>query len=214
MLHLVRRSFRGILLGLLLRHPILPANLLPKCPQRSKTQIPSVPVFACSLIIPPTLAAIAQGFACIVPIFWLIGGSASAIGSDLFYTMNEATGTGKWIRFQIIVGFAVGLPPKPLCRMPKSGSAQQTCHKLLPLSTASSTTSLTNPHKRSTNNINYSLPDCWRSLFPLRRLMWLQEPARQAFCPESASAQPRRRPVHWHYPDPHSVDPRAGPHSH
>ncbi|KAM0720750.1 hypothetical protein Q7P37_004887 [Cladosporium fusiforme] len=66
-----------------------------------------------ALIIPLTFAAIAQGFAFtrigIVPVFWLIGGSLGAIGSGLFYTMDEATGTGKWIGFQIIVGSAVGL---------------------------------------------------------------------------------------------------------
>jgi hypothetical protein len=66
-----------------------------------------------ALIIPLCFAAIAQGFAFtkigIVPVFWLIGGSLGAIGSGLFYTMDEATGTGKWIGFQIIVGFAVGL---------------------------------------------------------------------------------------------------------
>jgi hypothetical protein len=66
-----------------------------------------------ALIIPLTVAAIAQGFAFtkigIVPLFWLIGGSLGAIGSGLFYTMDAATGTGKWIGFQIIVGFAVGL---------------------------------------------------------------------------------------------------------
>ncbi|KAK6411023.1 hypothetical protein LTR95_018139 [Oleoguttula sp. CCFEE 5521] len=66
-----------------------------------------------ALIIPLTFAAIAQGFAFtkigIVPLFWLLGGSLGAIGSGLFYTMDEATGMGKWIRFQIIVGFAVGL---------------------------------------------------------------------------------------------------------
>jgi hypothetical protein len=66
-----------------------------------------------ALIIPLTFAAIAQGFAFtkigIVPLFWLIGGSLGAIGSGLFYTMDETSGPGKWIGFQIIVGFAVGL---------------------------------------------------------------------------------------------------------
>jgi hypothetical protein len=66
-----------------------------------------------ALIIPLTFAAIAQGFAFtkigIVPLFWLAGGSLGAIGSGLLYTMDEATGPGRWIGFQILVGFAVGL---------------------------------------------------------------------------------------------------------
>ena len=66
-----------------------------------------------ALIIPLTFAAIAQGFAFtkigIVPVFWIFGAALGAVGSGLFYTMDEYTGTGKWIGFQIIVGFAVGL---------------------------------------------------------------------------------------------------------
>jgi hypothetical protein len=61
-----------------------------------------------ALIVPLTFAAIAQGFK-FTKIGWLIGGLLGAIGSSLFYTTDEATGTGKWIGFQIIVGFAVRL---------------------------------------------------------------------------------------------------------
>lgn len=66
-----------------------------------------------ALIIPLTFAAIAQGFAFtkigIVPLFWLVGGSLGTIGCGLFYTMDAGTSTGKWIGYQILVGFAVGL---------------------------------------------------------------------------------------------------------
>ncbi|KAL2813862.1 major facilitator superfamily domain-containing protein [Aspergillus granulosus] len=65
-----------------------------------------------ALIIPLTIAAIMQGFALskigIVPLFWIIGGALGTIGSGLFYTMDTETSTGKWIGYQIIVGFTVG----------------------------------------------------------------------------------------------------------
>jgi len=65
-----------------------------------------------ALIIPLTIAAIVQGFALskigIVPLFWIFGGALATIGSGLFYTMDANTSSGKWIGFQIIVGFAVG----------------------------------------------------------------------------------------------------------
>lgn len=66
-----------------------------------------------ALIIPLTLAAIVQGFAFnkigIVPLFWTVGGALGTIGCGLLYTMNDTTSTGKWIGYQILVGFAVGL---------------------------------------------------------------------------------------------------------
>ncbi|KAL3488145.1 major facilitator superfamily domain-containing protein [Aspergillus germanicus] len=65
-----------------------------------------------ALIIPLTFAAIAQGFALskigIVPLFWIVGGALGTIGSGLMYTMDTETSTGKWIGYQIIVGFCVG----------------------------------------------------------------------------------------------------------
>ncbi|KAL4995506.1 major facilitator superfamily domain-containing protein [Aspergillus recurvatus] len=65
-----------------------------------------------ALIIPLTIAAIVQGMALakigIVPLFWVIGGTLGTIGAGLFYTMDADTSTGKWIGFQIIVGFTVG----------------------------------------------------------------------------------------------------------
>ncbi|KAL3440598.1 major facilitator superfamily-domain-containing protein [Aspergillus insuetus] len=65
-----------------------------------------------ALIIPLTFAAIAQGFALskigIVPLFWIVGGALGTIASGLFYTMDTDTSTGKWIGYQIIVGFTVG----------------------------------------------------------------------------------------------------------
>lgn len=65
-----------------------------------------------ALIIPLTFAAIAQGFTFtkigIVPLFWIIGGALGTIGCGLFYTMDATTSTGKWIGYQILVGFAVG----------------------------------------------------------------------------------------------------------
>lgn len=65
-----------------------------------------------ALIIPLTIAAIVQGIALtkigIVPLFWVIGGSLGTIGCGLFYTMDGSTSTGKWIGYQIIVGFTCG----------------------------------------------------------------------------------------------------------
>ncbi|KAL4750022.1 hypothetical protein BDW72DRAFT_176708 [Aspergillus terricola var. indicus] len=65
-----------------------------------------------ALIIPLTIAAIVQGMALvkigIVPLFWVIGGTLGTVGAGLFYTMDVDTSTGKWIGFQIIVGFTVG----------------------------------------------------------------------------------------------------------
>jgi hypothetical protein len=65
-----------------------------------------------ALIIPLTFAAIGQGVALskigIIPLFWIIGGALGAIGCGLFYTMDSHTSTGKWIGYQIIVGFSTG----------------------------------------------------------------------------------------------------------
>jgi hypothetical protein len=65
-----------------------------------------------AMIIPMTLAIIAQGPALsrfgIVPVFWIIGGALGAVGCGLFYTMDPNTSTGKWIGYQVIVGFTSG----------------------------------------------------------------------------------------------------------
>lgn len=65
-----------------------------------------------ALIIPLTIAAIVQGVALskigIVPLFWILGGALGTIGCGLFYTMDAHTSTGKWIGYQIIVGFCTG----------------------------------------------------------------------------------------------------------
>jgi hypothetical protein len=65
-----------------------------------------------ALIIPLTLSAIIQGFALskigIVPLFWIVGGAIATIGAGLFYTMDADTSAGKWIGYQILVGFATG----------------------------------------------------------------------------------------------------------
>lgn len=65
-----------------------------------------------ALIIPLTIAAIVQGFALtkvgIVPLFWLVGGALETVGAGLFYTMDADTSAGKWIGYQILVGFMTG----------------------------------------------------------------------------------------------------------
>jgi hypothetical protein len=65
-----------------------------------------------ALILPLTLSAIIQGFALskigIVPLFWILGGVIATIGAGLFYTMDANTSAGKWIGYQILVGFATG----------------------------------------------------------------------------------------------------------
>lgn len=66
-----------------------------------------------ALIIPLTFTAVAQGILLskigIVPLFWIIGGALATVGCGLFYTMDAHTTTGKWIGYQIIVGFTTGL---------------------------------------------------------------------------------------------------------
>ncbi|KAF2651536.1 MFS general substrate transporter [Lophiostoma macrostomum CBS 122681] len=66
-----------------------------------------------ALIIPLTIAAILQGFVLlkigIVPVIWVVGGALGTIGCGLFYTMDAGTSTGKWIGYQIIVGFTSGM---------------------------------------------------------------------------------------------------------
>jgi len=65
-----------------------------------------------ALIIPLTIAATLQGVALskvgIAPLFWIGGSALAAIGVGLFYTMDQYTSAGKWIGYQIIVGFPVG----------------------------------------------------------------------------------------------------------
>ncbi|KAL4905579.1 hypothetical protein BDW74DRAFT_185111 [Aspergillus multicolor] len=65
-----------------------------------------------ALIIPLTFAVTVQGLALskigIVPLFWVVGGTLGTIGSGLLYTMDADTSTGKWIGYQIIVGFTIG----------------------------------------------------------------------------------------------------------
>ncbi|KAJ5144414.1 hypothetical protein N7476_004658 [Penicillium atrosanguineum] len=65
-----------------------------------------------ALIIPLTLAAVVQGFALskfgIVPLFWIIGGTLGTVGCGLFYTFDTETSAGKWIGYQILVGFSTG----------------------------------------------------------------------------------------------------------
>ena len=66
-----------------------------------------------ALIIPLTITAIIQGFALskigIVPAFWIFGGALATIGCGLMYTMDASTSAGKWIGYQILVGFATGV---------------------------------------------------------------------------------------------------------
>jgi hypothetical protein len=65
-----------------------------------------------AFILPLTFAAIFQGFALmnlgVVPAFWVLGGSLATVGCGLIYTMDGDTSVGKWIGYQVIVGFAVG----------------------------------------------------------------------------------------------------------
>jgi hypothetical protein len=65
-----------------------------------------------ALIIPLTFAAIGQGIALskigIVPLFWIVGGALATVGCGLLYTLDSHTSTGKWIGYQIIIGFANG----------------------------------------------------------------------------------------------------------
>jgi hypothetical protein len=66
-----------------------------------------------AMIIPMTLAIVVQSPVLskigVVPLFWIIGGALGALGCGLFYTMDATTSTGKWIGYQLIVGFTSGL---------------------------------------------------------------------------------------------------------
>ncbi|RKK62452.1 putative efflux pump gsfJ [Fusarium oxysporum] len=65
-----------------------------------------------ALIIPLTIAAIVQGITLmkigIIPLFWVIGGTLATVGCGLLFTMDDQTSTGKWIGYQILVGFTAG----------------------------------------------------------------------------------------------------------
>lgn len=66
-----------------------------------------------ALIVPLTFATITQGFMFtkigIAPLFWIVGGSLATIGCGLFYTLDTTTSTAKWVGYQILVGFAIGI---------------------------------------------------------------------------------------------------------
>ena len=135
-----------------------------------------------ALIIPLTFAAIAQGFAFtkigIVPLFWLVGGSLSAIGSGLFYTMDEATGTGKWIGFQIIVGFAVGLTTQVALQNAQVQVRSEDLSQATAIINCKSHYRVSmHLSERHTDKDCPSLPDHRRFLLHLRRPMRLQQPA-------------------------------------
>ncbi|KAF4954533.1 hypothetical protein FSARC_12096 [Fusarium sarcochroum] len=65
-----------------------------------------------ALIIPLTIAAIVQGITLIkigiIPLFWVVGGTLATVGCGLLFTMDDQTSTGKWIGYQILVGFTAG----------------------------------------------------------------------------------------------------------
>ena len=146
-----------------------------------------------ALIIPLTFAAIAQGFAFtkigIVPLFWLVGGSLGAIGSGLFYTMDEATGTGKWIGFQIIVGFAVGLTTQVALQSAQVQVRSEDLSQATAIINCKfdclSLSLVTRGQKLLTAAIS-SLPHRRRLLLHLCRSMRVQQPAYQAFPREPA----------------------------
>ncbi|KAK6431951.1 hypothetical protein LTR95_011884 [Oleoguttula sp. CCFEE 5521] len=66
-----------------------------------------------AMMIPLIIAAPLQGFAMVairrVPPLQIVGGSIACIGAGLLYTLNEDTSAGRWIGFQILVGFAIGI---------------------------------------------------------------------------------------------------------
>jgi hypothetical protein len=65
-----------------------------------------------ALIIPLTIAAIAQGFVLaavgIVPLFWIFGGAIGTVGLGLLYMLDIDTSAAKWIGYQVLVGFIFG----------------------------------------------------------------------------------------------------------
>jgi hypothetical protein len=172
-----------------------------------------------ALIIPLTFAAIAQGFAFtkigIVPLFWLIGGSLGAIGSGLFYTMDKATGAGKWIGFQIIVGFAVGLTTQvALQNAQVQVRSEDLSQATAIINCKSQCYACTNPSESNANYRFSSLPNNRRLLLHLRRPVRLQQQTGRALCREPHRAQPRPLFVYWRHSDPDGLHSGACPDRH
>lgn len=134
-----------------------------------------------ALIIPLTFAAIAQGFLFtkigITPLFWMVGGALGTIGCGLMYTMNETTSTGKWIGYQIIVGFAVGLTTQVALQ---NAQVQVSPEDLSQATAVINCKSVQNSssHNRDLTT-RFSLPDRRRILFHLSGTIGLQQPTHQ-----------------------------------
>jgi MFS family permease len=132
-----------------------------------------------ALIIPLTLAAVVQGFALskigIVPLFWIIGGVLGTVGCGLIYTFDTETSAGKWIGYQIIVGFSAGwtfqiaMSNAQVHASPEDMSqatAIVNCESLIYCSL----------HELSSNS-SASLHDRWRSFLSLSSTIGLQQSA-------------------------------------
>lgn len=137
-----------------------------------------------ALIIPLTLAAMAQGYLLYkigrVPMFWIVGGALGAIGCGLFYTMDTNTSTGKWIGYQIIVGFTSGLT----FQVALSNAQVHT-----PPEDMSQVTAIINcmwqprlPRYGFPSDFEHRFRDSWWIVFSLRSTVCLQQPIDQNTC--------------------------------
>jgi MFS family permease len=147
-----------------------------------------------ALIIPLTIAAILQGVALskigIVPLFWIVGGTLGTIGCGLFYTMDSQTSTGKWIGYQIIVGFTCGWTFQVALSNAQVHVAPEDMSQVTAIVNCKFRTSmlLIDGPDVFSNAIN-SPRDGWRGLLPFGSTISLQQPVDQRVCEQT----PRHR---------------------
>lgn len=163
-----------------------------------------------ALILPLTFAAIVQGIALskigIVPLFWIIGGALGTIGCGLFYTMNAHTATGKWIGYQIIVGFTNGCTFQVAL---SNGQVHASPEDMSQVTAIINCKSFSQRKRCLLLNFLCSLPNGRRVLLHLGGTISLQQPGRKVvgrIAPERQSSDCARD---WCNADSHSLHART-----
>ena len=141
-----------------------------------------------ALIIPLTIAAIVQGFALtkidIVPLFWLLGGVLETVGAGLFYTMDANTSAGKWIGYQILVGFMTGWTFQVAIANAQIHAQPEDLSQVTAIVNCKPDLGIPIYKYPSTDYV-YSLCHSWRSILRLRGSVCIQQPNDQAARPAS-----------------------------
>lgn len=156
-----------------------------------------------ALIVPLTFAAIVQGVAMfkvgIVPLFWIVGGALGTVGCGLFYTMDQNTSTGKWIGYQIIVGFTSGLTFQVALSNAQVHAAPEDM---------SQATAIVNCKSQRCDipfwpfpNLAGSLCDGWRILLPFGGTISFQQPIAPDTCHHSPGDRSSSGSCNWCDPD-------------